>query len=97
MPGLSSAVHSVSPPIIDIPPAEVESALVSHPAVLEAAVVGEDDRDGLIKPVAYVVLKPATVPSPGAIRADRGRRPATTGAPRVTLPVGPALLPSGLG
>jgi benzoate-CoA ligase len=47
-----------------VSPAEVEAALVSHPAVLEAAVVGEEDRDGLIKPLAYVVLKQAGAPSP---------------------------------
>jgi len=40
-----------------VSPAEVESALISHPAVLEAAVVGEEDRDGLTKPLACVVLK----------------------------------------
>jgi acyl-coenzyme A synthetase/AMP-(fatty) acid ligase len=38
--------------------AEVESALVAHPAVLEAAVVARDDGDGLTKPAAYVVLAP---------------------------------------
>lgn len=37
-------------------PAEVESALVSHPAVREAAVVAREDQDGLTKPAAYVVL-----------------------------------------
>ncbi len=39
-------------------PAEVESALISHPAVLEAAVVARQDDDGLLKPAAYVVLNP---------------------------------------
>jgi benzoate-CoA ligase family protein len=38
-------------------PAEVESALLAHPAVLEAAVVARDDEAGLAKPAAYVVLK----------------------------------------
>jgi benzoate-CoA ligase family protein len=38
-------------------PAEVESALVAHPAVLEAAVVAREDEAGLAKPAAYVVLK----------------------------------------
>jgi benzoate-CoA ligase family protein len=38
-------------------PAEVESALIAHPAVLEAAVVARDDEAGLAKPAAYVVLK----------------------------------------
>ncbi|HEY7348543.1 MAG TPA: benzoate-CoA ligase family protein [Ktedonobacterales bacterium] len=40
-----------------VSPVEVESALVMHPAVLEAAVVGHADADGLIKPKAYVVLQ----------------------------------------
>jgi benzoate-CoA ligase family protein len=39
-------------------PAEVESILISHSAVREAAVVGREDHDGLIKPAAYVVLAP---------------------------------------
>ena len=37
-------------------PAEVESVLISHELVREAAVVAREDRDGLIKPAAYVVL-----------------------------------------
>jgi len=40
-----------------VSPFEVEAALVSHDAVLEAAVIGKEDSDGLIKPKAYVVLK----------------------------------------
>jgi benzoate-CoA ligase len=40
-----------------VSPFEVESALASHPAVLEAAVVGCDDKDGLTKPKAFVVLR----------------------------------------
>ncbi len=38
-------------------PFEVEGALVSHPAVLEAAVVAAQDADGLDKPKAFVVLQ----------------------------------------
>ena len=38
-------------------PFEVESALVSHSAVLEAAVVGYKDKDDLTKPRAFVVLQ----------------------------------------
>ncbi|HUJ88051.1 MAG TPA: benzoate-CoA ligase family protein [Burkholderiales bacterium] len=41
-----------------VSPAEVEAALVSHDAVLEAAVVGEEDEQKLVKPKAFVVLKP---------------------------------------
>ncbi len=40
-----------------VAPFEVESALASHPLVLEAAVVGCADGDGLIKPKAFVVLQ----------------------------------------
>src|SRR6266571_2222616 len=40
-----------------VAPVEVEAALVRHPAVLEAAVVGSEDADGLVKPKAFVVLK----------------------------------------
>jgi len=40
-----------------VSPFEVESALVSHPAILEAAVIPHADADGLLKPKAYVVLK----------------------------------------
>ncbi|HYV67413.1 MAG TPA: AMP-binding protein, partial [Myxococcales bacterium] len=40
-----------------VSPAEVEAALISHPSVLEAAVVGKEDKDGLIKPKAFIVLR----------------------------------------
>jgi acyl-coenzyme A synthetase/AMP-(fatty) acid ligase len=38
-----------------VSPAEVEHALVAHEAVWEAAVIGADDDEGLIKPLAFVV------------------------------------------
>ncbi|MFL5292116.1 MAG: benzoate-CoA ligase family protein [Myxococcales bacterium] len=41
-----------------VSPAEVESALVAHPSVLEAAVVAHKDENQLDKPQAFVVLKP---------------------------------------
>ena len=41
-----------------VSPIEVESALIAHAAVLEAAVIAKQDREGLTKPCAYVVLKP---------------------------------------
>jgi 4-hydroxybenzoate-CoA ligase len=40
-----------------VSPFEVEEALIGHAAVLEAAVVGRPDMDGLIKPKAFVVLQ----------------------------------------
>lgn len=48
---------------IYVSPIEVESTLISHPAVLEAAVIGKADEEELIKPVAYVVLKSGRQPS----------------------------------
>lgn len=39
-----------------VSPFEVESALAAHEFVLEAAVVGRADKDGLVKPEAYVML-----------------------------------------
>jgi benzoate-CoA ligase family protein len=44
-----------------VTPSEVESRLLEHPLVIEAAVVGLLDADGLVKPVACVVThSPAT-------------------------------------
>ncbi len=40
-----------------VSPFEVESALLAHEGVLEAAVVGEEDSDRLVKPKAFVVLR----------------------------------------
>jgi 4-hydroxybenzoate-CoA ligase len=45
-----------------VSPFEVEEALIGHPAVLEAAVVGHPDADGLVKPRAFVVLQEAAQP-----------------------------------
>ena len=44
-------------------PTDVEGILQQHAAVLESGVVGTADADGLIKPVAYVVLKDGNEPS----------------------------------
>ena len=43
-----------------VSPFEVESALITHPAILEAAVVPEADPEGLLKPKAFVVLRAET-------------------------------------
>ena len=40
-----------------VSPMEVESALIAHDAVLEAAVVAATDESGLVKPKAFIVLK----------------------------------------
>ncbi|MEK7342091.1 MAG: benzoate-CoA ligase family protein [Candidatus Binatota bacterium] len=46
-----------------VSPIEIENTLLEHPSVLEAAVVGQPDHDGLIKPKAYVLLKGEYQPS----------------------------------
>lgn len=47
---------------IFVSPLEVEEVLLTHPAVLEVAVVGYEDEDRLVKAMAYVVLRPAATP-----------------------------------
>ena len=47
-----------------VSPFEVEQALVSHPAILEAAVVSRRDEENLEKPRAFVVLREGTAPPP---------------------------------
>jgi benzoate-CoA ligase family protein len=47
-----------------VSPAEIEAALAEHDAVLECAVVGVPDENRLVKPKAYVVLRPGTAASP---------------------------------
>jgi benzoate-CoA ligase len=42
---------------IYVSPFEVEATLVQHPAILEAAVIGKEDTDGLTKTKAFIVLK----------------------------------------
>ncbi len=56
-----------------VSPFEVEEALIAHPAVLEAAVVGKEDRDGLTKPRAFVVLNalaPEMAPDPATLAEE---------------------------
>jgi benzoate-CoA ligase family protein len=48
-----------------VSPIEIESVLIEHLAVQEAAVVGREDHDQLLKPAAYVVLKSGTAATPG--------------------------------
>ena len=52
-----------------VSPFEVEAALVRHADVLEAAVIGAPDAEGLVKARAFVVLKPGRVPS-GALAEE---------------------------
>ncbi|HXG05270.1 MAG TPA: benzoate-CoA ligase family protein [Candidatus Binatia bacterium] len=52
-----------------VSPVEVEATLIKHPAVLEAAVVGKEDEEGLVKPQAFVVLKDPAQASPALAEA----------------------------
>jgi len=49
-------------------PAEVESALIAHPAIREAAVIAREDESKLTKPAAYVVVNPSFHPSDELVR-----------------------------
>jgi acyl-coenzyme A synthetase/AMP-(fatty) acid ligase len=46
-----------------VSPFEVETALIEHPQVREAAVIGAADADSLVKPKAFVVLQDARMAS----------------------------------
>jgi 4-coumarate--CoA ligase len=59
-----------------VPPAELEGVLVTHPAVADAAVIGIPDAEAGELPKAFVVLKPgaeATAADIQAFVAERGR------------------------
>ncbi|MCK6446017.1 MAG: benzoate-CoA ligase family protein [Planctomycetes bacterium] len=43
---------------IFVSPLEIENALLAHPAIAEVCVLGKEDEERLVKPLACVVLKP---------------------------------------
>lgn len=47
-----------------VSPVELENLLVEHPSVLECGVCARTDRDGLVKPLAYIVARQDAVGSP---------------------------------
>jgi benzoate-CoA ligase len=47
-----------------VSPFEVEAALMTHPDVLEAAVIGVEDDQHLVKPKAFVVTRPGVAAAP---------------------------------
>ena len=51
-----------------VSPFEVEATLVMHPSVLEAAVIGAPDADGLVKTKAFVVLKQGAAADEGELQ-----------------------------
>jgi benzoate-CoA ligase len=52
-----------------VSPAEVEALLISHPDVLEVAVVGERDGGGVLRAVAFVVAAGTRPVDPAALDA----------------------------
>jgi benzoate-CoA ligase len=54
---------------IYVSPFEVEATLIQHPSVLEAAVIGVRDADGLTRTKAFVVLKPGQSASEADLKA----------------------------
>jgi len=54
---------------IYVSPFEVEATLVQHPAILEAAVIGKEDTDGLTKTKAFIVLKQGQSLSEAEVKA----------------------------
>ncbi len=67
---------------IYVSPFEVESTLVQHPAVLEAAVIGVNDEQGLTKTKAFVVLKAGQTASADELKAFTKERLAAYKYPR---------------
>jgi benzoate-CoA ligase len=51
-----------------VSPMEVENTVLTHEAVLECAVVGATDTDGLTKPKAFVVVRSSVAPTPEVAR-----------------------------
>jgi benzoate-CoA ligase family protein len=53
-----------------VSPGEVENALLAHSAVAECAVVGHADSVGLVRPVAYIVLRHGVANSAGGLDSE---------------------------
>jgi benzoate-CoA ligase len=73
---------------IYVSPFEVEATLVQHPAVLEAAVIGVPDAEGLTKTKAFVVLKDGAEAGEAELKAFVKDRLAPYKYPRVIEFVG---------
>ena len=66
----------------NIYPKEIEDVLYTHPAVLEAAVVGQPDPVFGEQPVAFVTLRPGFSAEPGDLIEQCGRSLARYKVPR---------------
>jgi benzoate-CoA ligase family protein len=72
----------IKPGGIWVSPAEVEAVLVEHADVLEAAVVGARNADGLEEPVAFLVARMGVTVDPATIEAHCRERMASFKRPR---------------
>ncbi|MGP9810266.1 benzoate-CoA ligase family protein [Rhodopseudomonas sp. NSM] len=70
---------------IYVSPFEIEATLVQHPSVLEAAVVGIADENGLTKPKAFVVQRPGVTVSEAELKSFIKDRLAPYKYPRSTV------------
>jgi benzoate-CoA ligase len=52
-----------------VSPAEIEAVLMEHDSVAEVAVVERKDKDGLLKPAAWIVLREKVVGTPDLARS----------------------------
>ena len=68
---------------IYVSPFEIEATLIQHPSVLEAAVVGMVDSEGLTKTKAYVVLKAGETADEATLKAFVKERLAPYKYPRI--------------
>lgn len=53
-----------------VSPGEVENALLGHAAIAECAVVGKADAVGLVRPVAYIVLRQSVTNTAGGLDSE---------------------------
>jgi benzoate-CoA ligase len=53
-----------------VSPGEVENALLGHAAIAECAVVGSADAVGLVRPVAYIVLRQSVTNTAGGLDSE---------------------------
>jgi benzoate-CoA ligase family protein len=53
-----------------VSPGEVENALLGHAAIAECAVVGNEDAVGLVRPVAYIVLRQSVTNTAGGLDSE---------------------------
>jgi 4-hydroxybenzoate-CoA ligase len=71
-----------------VSPIEVENCIREHPSVLEVAVVGKEDEQGLVKPMAYVVLREGYEPSPEQLEDEIKKNGFSTDLPNTNTHAG---------